>query len=438
MRRHFYSARLATLVVTLLWTCSAGFAQVENIQTKRVELPDFFLDALSFSGDTLGSRLDVYLQVPYEKLHFLRAGAGFNAKYEVTVGLFLPDNNLVTEKSWVEDVNVATFEESVSRGAYNLSERSFYLRPAKYTLRVQVRDSESKQTSQIDRALVVPNFAERDLSISDIMIVNKLSVEGGKKNIVPNISANVGEETGNIYLFFEVYNRTDLDTIDLKYSVVNPKRVELISSSQLEPISKLRTQVFLKLDSLSLPVGNYRFALEARRPVHDQKPGDEERPLLAIAEKPFNVHWAGMPLSIANMELAIDQMRYIAKDKESDYIKSAPTVEEKQKRFLEFWNKRDPTPGTDRNELMEEYFNRVDYANTHFGHYVDGWKTDMGMVFIILGAPNTVDRHPFEYDSKPYEVWYYYDRNRRYVFLDETGFGDYRLISPLGDLWQRY
>jgi hypothetical protein len=61
----------------------------------------------------------------------------------------------------------------------------------------------------------------------------------------------------------------------------------------------------------------------------------------------------------------------------------------------------------------------------------------MGMVFIILGAPSSVDRHPFEIDSKPYEIWYYYDFDRQIVFVDESGFGNYRLVTPIWDLVQR-
>ena len=61
----------------------------------------------------------------------------------------------------------------------------------------------------------------------------------------------------------------------------------------------------------------------------------------------------------------------------------------------------------------------------------------MGMIYIVLGPPDNVDRHPFEYDSKPYEIWYYYDINRSFYFLDETGFGDYRLLNRNYD-WFRY
>jgi GWxTD domain-containing protein len=417
---------------------SAVPAQVENVEKRSLDLPEFYLDAMSFSGDTLGSRLDIYLQMPYEQLHFLKVGNAFDAKYEVTMSLFSPDNTPMTEKNWVEDVEVPTFEASVAKGTYDLTERSFYLQPAKYKLRVRVHETESNKTSQIERAIEVPTFSDRDLSLSDIMIVSKLTEQHGRKTIVPNVSDNVGQLPHGFYLFFEIYNRTNLDSIDLKYSVVNPKGTELVTYTRSGPLVRGRSQVFFKFDSLNIPVGSYRFVIEARKAASVQRVAGEERPILASVEKAFTLRWAGMPLSLTNLDAAIDQMRYIAKDNELDYIKSAPNLEEKQKRFREFWKKRDPTPGTEENELMEEYYNRVDYANKHFGHYIDGWKTDMGMVYIILGSPSSVDRHPFEYDSKPYEIWYYYERDRRFVFLDETGFGDYRLITPIGDIWQRY
>ncbi len=123
-------------------------------------------------------------------------------------------------------------------------------------------------------------------------------------------------------------------------------------------------------------------------------------------------------------------MMYIASPSEIDYIKEAKTYDEKLKRYLAFWKKKDPTPNTPENEVLNEYYRRVDYANANFKSYYEGWRTDMGMIYITLGPPDQVERHPFEYDSKPYEIWYYYNLNRRFIFVDETGFGDYRLLNP--------
>jgi hypothetical protein len=61
----------------------------------------------------------------------------------------------------------------------------------------------------------------------------------------------------------------------------------------------------------------------------------------------------------------------------------------------------------------------------------------MGMVYVIYGEPGNIDKHPFGdsetgYD-KPYEIWDYYDISKRFIFIDDSGFGDYRLITPMYD-----
>jgi hypothetical protein len=81
---------------------------------------------------------------------------------------------------------------------------------------------------------------------------------------------------------------------------------------------------------------------------------------------------------------------------------------------------------------MDEYYLRVEYANENFSTNRDGWETDRGRIYVLYGEPTDIERHPFEINSKPYEVWYYDHLNRRFVFVDYTGFGDYELTWPEG------
>jgi GWxTD domain-containing protein len=145
------------------------------------------------------------------------------------------------------------------------------------------------------------------------------------------------------------------------------------------------------------------------------------------------VHWLGMPVFANDLDKAIDQLKYIASGKEIKTMKKAPE-EHRAELFQEFWKQKDPTPSTEENEVMEEYYRRIDYCNAAFGTFIEGWRTDRGMVYIILGAPNDIERHPFEVDTKPYEIWSYYQYNRQFIFIDETGFGEYRLISPFWEV----
>jgi len=149
------------------------------------------------------------------------------------------------------------------------------------------------------------------------------------------------------------------------------------------------------------------------------------------------IRMKNMPLFITDIDKATEQLRYIAKGSEIDHIREATTPDEKQKRFLEFWSKHNPDPKASYNELMEEYYSRVEYADKNYTNYMEGWKTDRGMILIQFGPPQNIERHPFNSDNKPYEIWYYYDQNREFIFVDETGFGDYRLVYPETDLWGR-
>jgi GWxTD domain-containing protein len=261
-----------------------------------------------------------------------------------------------------------------------------------------------------------------------MMILNKLTIENEKKSIVPNISGNVAEVNNEFHLFFEIYNHANVDSVQILTSVYNEKEKFLRADTSIQSLKSGNNSVFVNVSTLSLPMGTYQLKLQSL-PLKSSVPSVE-------VTKKFNIQWRGMPQSIVDLDLAIDQTIYIFESKEISRIKALP-LDQKSDAFKELWRKKDPTPGTERNELMEEYYSRVEYANKNFKHFLDGWKTDMGMVFIIFGSPNNVDRHPFDIDAKPYEVWYYYELNRQLVFVDDTGFGDYRLVTPIWDIWQR-
>ncbi len=111
--------------------------------------------------------------------------------------------------------------------------------------------------------------------------------------------------------------------------------------------------------------------------------------------------------------------------------------------FIEsFWKQRDPTPGTEENEYRTELMKRFEYANKEFhkGAAREGWMTDMGKFYIILGAPNDRDDFSTRADIYPVEVWYYYGDTSKglptyfaLVFFKKGGAGEYRLFEQALD-----
>jgi len=411
-----------------------GAAQIEvsGVNPEPVD-QSFYIDAISFAArNGEGSRIDVYTQVGYDILSFVKNNDLYDASYEMTVSILDSSNTLVGEKLWTEDVKGVTFDRSVSPGAVSITQRSFPVAPGQYVLRVVMRDKESKTSRQLVRQLLVSNYALSDFSMSDIMLLSRVSVQGDRRSITPSISPNIGVLPEAFYLYVEVYNERKRDSVRFVTSLLNKKGDKAFTTDSLFALRPGRNEVILRVTQPNLPLGDYRLVLQAR----DIRATEEEQSL-ATTNRNVIVRWQGLPRSIKDLDLAIDQLRYIAKDDEFSILKDAATPEEKQAKFNEFWKKRDPNPSTPRNERMEEFYARVEYSNKHFSHYLDGWRTDMGMIYIIFGPPNNVDRHPFEVDSKPYEIWSYYDLNYSIIFMDETGFGDYRLQTPIWEIWQR-
>ena len=58
---------------------------------------------------------------------------------------------------------------------------------------------------------------------------------------------------------------------------------------------------------------------------------------------------------------------------------------EKVEYIKNYWKLMDPTPDTQKNEVMDEFFSRVDYVSLNFSEIGPGWQSDRGRTYIIYG-----------------------------------------------------
>ena len=124
-------------------------------------------------------------------------------------------------------------------------------------------------------------------------------------------------------------------------------------------------------------------------------------------------------------------MKYILTNKEQKKLKGLKG-KELEDLFLKFWKDRDPTPETNQNEIMEEYYARIRYVNDYYNmSWKEGWETDMGMIFILFGSPDNVQRtNPNNSNTTIFQIWNYNRLNKQFIFKDQNGFGDFRLDTP--------
>jgi len=141
--------------------------------------------------------------------------------------------------------------------------------------------------------------------------------------------------------------------------------------------------------------------------------------VLASLETPYQ-KWLG------------EDVRWIISDDERTAFNRLRTDDEREAFIMQFWLRRDPTPGTPENEMKEENYRRIAFANDHFTEKIPGWRTDRGMVYIKYGPPDTLDSHGATASTYPYEIWHYPDITglstpAEFEFVDPTMTGRYHL-----------
>ena len=107
---------------------------------------------------------------------------------------------------------------------------------------------------------------------------------------------------------------------------------------------------------------------------------------------------------------------YVIDEREREAFLQLNT-DDKRDHFVEqFWERRDPTPGTPRNEVREEHYRRIAYASERFASPDNvGWRTDRGRIYIVHGPPDEIEAHPSGRDGgPPFQMW-------RYIEIEGVG-----------------
>jgi GWxTD domain-containing protein len=407
-----------------------NFTVISQIQKPQNEL--FNLDVLNFySSEGTRSRVDIYVEIPLKNMEFKKSKAiknTFVAKFDLNIDVKDNTGSVIYNNVSKEEVtSKETGQEYLSQNSQILT-RNIFLPPGDYDVVVSVYELGTKKRFEKNKKLKVEDYSTPPLSISDVMIVSRLSSTEGKKVITPDVQRNVGI-VDTFYLFYYVYKNNEDEKVDVSCRILDNQQKEVYNKIETIDFTNglaFQNQVFMAVPTSDLGFGKYTIEISAASSHYK-----------AESDSYFENLSPDFPVPLKDIDMLIEQLQYIAKDDELDHMRNGKTDAERQKRFLDFWNKKDPSPNTKRNEVMQEYYKRLMNANKLFSTtYTPGWKMDMGMVYIIFGEPSNIERHPYDMDAKPYEIWDYYEDNKQFVFVDNTGFGDYRLITPIWDTFR--
>lgn len=161
----------------------------------------------------------------------------------------------------------------------------------------------------------------------------------------------------------------------------------------------LRSETGSILIEYNMPVpssGNYRFEVNVQN-------GDTEQSSLFKARE-FNITSSFFP-SVRNINEFAEPLFYLMGKREYDRLMSIQDPDSLKREVDLFWLK-DMRNSNRARQVIELYYSRVEQANKQFSNFKEGWKTDMGMVFILFGPPYYVENY---LDTS---IWYYsYNRS---------------------------
>lgn len=403
----------------------------ESVQQSQSD--KFYFDAVVFKGDSLGKyRTDNYFIIPYENINFSFADNIYIAKYDLKI--------IVKDKEGKE-IETKILERTISEKDYfatqggnadfDKSVIQVYLAPGDYVIEALIMDKISNIVQIKQREINVINYDMFSLSLSGILLLSSVEEINGRYKITPHISDNIGNLANGFFIFFETYNKdSKYDSLDYIWEVYNTKNELIAYSDRIrKDNSKKVNRNFLRIPPIKeMTTGSYLVSLVALEPINIKEYSLESA--LAKANRSISYIRTVAGNVMADLNLAIRQLRYVATREEMEQMQTAPTEADRQKKFEEFWKKIDPTPYSDRNEAFDDYYMRINYANQKFKAFQEGWLSDMGMVYVIFGSPASQERQSGYGDGKIYERWLY-GNSREFIFVDNTGFGDFRLIRPV-------
>jgi len=432
----------------------------------------FTVDAVAVP-DSAGGALDVWVRMPPRTLGQL--GEDENGVSKVKLSMRLKTRYGGKHHEATQELTIAA---SDTGGAYGkVMTQRFPAKPGGYLLEVKLEDQRSQKRGiayvgrKVTKSMRVEGEVKvepgaNEIEVSDPALLWTGGREPGQLRNPPNPERLYGLFASSAQIAFlaraqkgeRVAWRWRVRIIDRRMNVVAERDSSADSSAVLRDEATF--------DISTLPAGEYTVELQVGR---EGKQAVVRRSTLDIAWQLGS--WNRDPDDIA------DEVHFLFEPKDEEAFQiMGPGAREAA--LAQFWRERDPDPDTGENEARTAYLARVDHANktwTRMGK-VKGMYSDMGRVYIRYGEPDEVLRqvlpagdqtlmHVLQSldltetrptgeveskgiggDQRPFEIWNYdmgvnrsltaarsevlNEKARRhmvFLFVDEQGYGDYRL-----------
>ena len=380
-----------------------------------------FVGSVRFlAGATPDTTLAVIgLTMSRNALSFRRAGDAFEARYRAEVRLHR-HGIVVAHTSQEQLVRVTTLAESQRGDASIVFQQITPVPPDSLQISLIVHDLNAGSLSQADGVIVAPVFGPGP-QLSSIIPVYRARPRSDRSTN-PDLAVNPKGVTAygvdTLQLYLELYGDSGEHPVLLRGISPEAHRTEAWRDTVFFGAGGLVRSAVVVVEPDKLALG--QLLLEASIVGSD----DTVRSVTLVT---FSSEWV-----VANFDETLSLLRYFPADEALRRLREAP-VEERPAHWRAFWTATDPDPTTPGNEAIELYFQRMQEANERFAEAGQpGWLSDRGEVFLTFGAPDEIWDASSGLEPAgglPYIRWTYISARLTLNFVDETGFGRFRLTE---------
>lgn len=286
-----------------------------------------------------------------------------------------------------------------------LFQKDYTVNPGNYLVGITITDESTGKSSSRQERVFIPNPKHNVSNITNIQILSKTA--NVKQSIfTPETTYDIPSSIDSLKFVFQITNNKPDSPITINaelikfksdtsyaspmtygnyypssmpYKGIDYDSKEVINSTRrtlTDPGSVLIEFVFATLGR-----GNYRLEV--------QSDGDESGENKLYKARDFSVKSPNYPSIKSPRELA-EPLAYLMVEKEYKQLLKIQSPDSLKIAIDKFWlsNIKNSKTAAD---VIALYYERVEEANKQFSSFKEGWKTDLGMMYILFGPPWYVD-----------------------------------------------
>lgn len=445
---HLYTmkvfTKLSILIVLSIFAASCSNSYVDDVDRSggylyRPGYPEVRLVTAGIVDEyTDSTKITVTGEIVYGSLVFKKVNGAFEANILVEVQILdnIDPTRIFTSKSYPITIKKSNSIITTSQDEY-LVDKIYTTDPGRYTINFSVSDLNTNKQTVRTSEVYIPNPNDEVSHITNIRIFAKESFQ--EKNFQPVTTYDLSNNADSIRFEFQITNNYIDKPITIKsrllkfnsdttvarpmnflnynashiaFKGIQYDKYEVINSSSR--VLNQSGSVSIEFIFPNLERGNYRFEVTS-----DTDDGNE-----LFKARDFSVKSIHYPSLKTPRELAAPLI-YIMNKKDYEELMSIKNDIELKLAIDRFWlsNIKNSRKAQD---VIALYYGRVEEANKQFSNFKEGWKTDMGMMYILFGSPwytfNSLNRvkWSYSYDLNDFETNFFFEapsmKNKTFPF----------------------